>query len=557
LLIDKEKMRILRVGLLVGNVHASKYVHELTAWAAQQPNISICRLIVCGRGRDRTHGPAVSGGPAQGLLDSIARSVLRFQTRIESSRLKKMPLHRDHDRLFDLRELVRERLEVHLLNSSVCAYRLSDEDVQRVRELNCDILIACGPDVLEGDIVSAARFGVIAFQYGQARTHRDAPAGFWEWYYKRPKTGFTLRRLAESGDGETLVRGFYRTQPRFLLNQACLYKKANHHLQDLLSRIAGTGRLPEAELSFFSGAPGFPKAHQSLWSLARFIYEYCENKLLESLRFRETWGISFLHSNWKHANLAESVEVSLPPGRSWNTPFVHTQAGRTCCFVEDDVYATTPRRGRITVLGINGDAAEEIGVCLTEPFHLAFPFLFEYEGNLYMCPESGEAGQIRVYRCTDYPLRWELCSVLMAGVAAVNTMLFERRGKWWMLTNIDRSGTDDCSSELYLFHADSPLGADWKAHPGNPVRIDSEGGRNAGLIQEGGKLFRLGQRQSYEQYGEAIIVFEIEVLTELAYAERPVGEIDASFRKGLRGVHHFSSSGAVTVVDHVSLTRGH
>jgi len=66
------------------------------------------------------------------------------------------------------------------------------------------------------------------------------------------KTGFVIQRLTEDPDrGDALVRGFFRTQKGFLLNQALLYKKANHHLQDLLTRVADTGRLPEPEPSLF------------------------------------------------------------------------------------------------------------------------------------------------------------------------------------------------------------------------------------------------------------------------------------------------------------------
>jgi len=53
-------------------------------------------------------------------------------------------------------------------------------------------------------------------------------------------------------------------------------------------------------------------------------------------------------------------------------------------------------------------------------------------------------------------------------------------------------------------------------------------------------------------YGEGVIVFEITELSESTYLEQPVTEINASFRKGLRGIHHCSTNGTTTVVDHAS-----
>jgi len=169
-----------------------------------------------------------------------------------------------------------------------------------------------------------------------------------------------------------------------------------------------------------------------------------------------------------------------------------------------------------------------------------------------MCPEARESGQIRVYRCTDFPLKWELETVIMEGVPAADTMLFERGGKWWMLTNLDESGAVDHCSELYLFWSDSPLHANWTPHPQNPIRIDACGGRNAGLVVDGEKLFRLAQRQGFDQYGQGLLVFEIKMMSESLFVEEQVAEITPTFRRGVRGTHHLSTDGKTTVIDHES-----
>jgi hypothetical protein len=194
----------------------------------------------------------------------------------------------------------------------------------------------------------------------------------------------------------------------------------------------------------------------------------------------------------------------------------------------------------------------EIGTALYEPFHLSFPFLFTYKGKLFMCPESFESGQIRVYRCTEFPLKWVLESVVMEGVSAADTMLFEKEGKWWLLTSIDESGTGDHCSELYLFSGDSPLSTRWTAHQQNPIRIDSCGGRNAGLIFNGDRLFRLAQCQGFDRYGHSLLVYEVREVSESRYVEDLVARINPNFRKRLLGTHHLSTDGKTTVIDHVS-----
>ena len=48
----------------------------------------------------------------------------------------------------------------------------------------------------------------------------------------------------------------------------------------------------------------------------------------------------------------------------------------------------------------------KIGIALIEEFHLSYPYLFEFKDDLYMCPETGEKGEIRLYKCIDFPLKW-------------------------------------------------------------------------------------------------------------------------------------------------------
>ena len=55
----------------------------------------------------------------------------------------------------------------------------------------------------------------------------------------------------------------------------------------------------------------------------------------------------------------------------------------------------------------------------------------------------------------------------MRELSAADTMLFEKDGKWWMLTNIEPAKMGDHCSELFIFSSDSPLSEDWKLR--NPL----------------------------------------------------------------------------------------
>ena len=433
-------MRALKIGLLVSSTLSNKYEYDLALWARGQANIKISHLIVYARHRDSELGRVADIFLTQGLYALLSKLLFRLIVSVEKLLLKRSNLHSDHYQIFDLGKLVDEVLTISpIVSKSGFVCRFSAEDVERIKALDFDLLIRCGAGILHGDVLHASRLGIISIHHGDNRINRGSPAGFWECYYEWPQTGFIIQRLTEELDaGEVLVRGSFGTRFFYSLNQAHLYKKSNAHLKNLLNRIASTGELPSPENtpSPYSGILyRTPELHQSVAYGFKVLKRIAKRRIPKMLMLREKWGISLLSGKWDKSVLWRSTEVKNPRGRYWADPFLFSYQGRTFCFVEDFVCKTN--RAHITALEIVGTKVVEHGIAVKEPFHLSFPFLFQHKGELYMCPECSESGQIRIYRCTEFPLKWELQKVVMEGVSAADTMLFEKGGKWWMLTSLD------------------------------------------------------------------------------------------------------------------------
>ena len=523
-------MKTLDVGLLVDSVHADKYVAELALWGKSRPEINISHLIVHPYRTRRLR-----------LLPS--RVVFQAILWVERMLLRRGGPHKDHYAVRDLTKIVKRIVQIRpIVSSSGHEYRFADEDVEKIKALDLDLLINCGAHTPHGAILGASRLGVISCFHG----------GFWECYHRRPQTSFVIRRLSERAAGDDLARGSFRTRFYYSLNQANVYKKSVAHLKNLLKTVASSGELPSnggAPRPYPSELHRAPNLPECLVYACKLLRRISIKAVARMPMLRERFGISVLRGKWDQTMSWRIAAASLARGRYWADPFLHTRGGRTFCFVEDLVQKT--EKGHITALELVGTRIVEHGVALQEPFHLSFPFLFEYQGELYMCPESCASRQIRVYRCTEFPLKWKLEKTLMDGVSAVDTMLFAKGGSWWMLTNIDESEAGDHCSELYLFSADSPLSTTWVPHRQNPILIDSIGGRNGGLIIDGERLLRLGQCQGFDQYGQSLRVYEIKEISESRYAEELVAEIKPDFRKGIVGTHHLSTDGRTTVIDHV------
>ena len=122
-----------------------------------------------------------------------------------------------------------------------------------------------------------------------------------------------------------------------------------------------------------------------------------------------------------------------------------------------------------------------------------------------------------------------------------------------MFTNIDPVKDGDNCSELSIFFADSPISNIWKPHAQNPVMIDSGKSRNGGILQDGERIFRVGQAQGYNVYGKRTSINEIIVLDEHHYEERCIRNIEPVFFENLNGTHHLYSNNEITVYDFVSV----
>ena len=53
------------------------------------------------------------------------------------------------------------------------------------------------------------------------------------------------------------------------------------------------------------------------------------------------------------------------------------------------------------------------GMVLGEDFHFSYPQIFEWEGEIYMIPESAEDLSVRLYRASSFPEKWECVGKLL------------------------------------------------------------------------------------------------------------------------------------------------
>ncbi|XP_022880596.1 glycosyltransferase family protein 64 protein C5-like [Olea europaea var. sylvestris] len=177
-----------------------------------------------------------------------------------------------------------------------------------------------------------------------------------------------------------------------------------------------------------------------------------------------------------------------------------------------------------------GATWQHLGIALNEDWHVSYPYVFDYDGSIYMMPEGSWKGELRLYRAIEFPLKWTLDKIIMKK-PLVDSFIIPREGKFWLFGS-DHSGISTQSNgQLEIWYSSSPRGP-WKPHKKNPIfnTDESMGARNGGRpFVYNGNLYRIGQ-DCGETYGRRIRVFRVEVLTteEFKEVEVPLGIEESS-----------------------------
>ena len=177
---------------------------------------------------------------------------------------------------------------------------------------------------------------------------------------------------------------------------------------------------------------------------------------------------------------------------------------------------------------------------------MSYPFVFEWRDETYLLPETAENRTVEVYRAIEFPWRWELASILLKDVTAVDPTIFKYKGKLWLF--VAGIGGVEMHNELSLFFADSLFG-EWWPHPKNPIVSDVRRARPAGsLFYHRDMLIRPGQDCS-GPYGRAITLNRVEVLSETDYREVAFATILPKWMPGICATHTLNQENGYRALD--------
>jgi hypothetical protein len=555
----------LRVGILVDTLRQPLWVMRMLEEVRALPFVDLAVVVLRQAAPEET--PARSGRwpSVRGVWKNRKHLLFSLYSKLDGHLYRGDP---DPFEPVDLTPLIGgvPVVEVRPRMTRFCDY-FEESDCETLRAYDLDVAIRLGFRILKSGALDIARHGVWSYHHGDNHIHRGGPAGFWEVMEGRTHTGSILQVLTdELDDGVVLSRRFGRTDRLSVeSNRSHCYWQSVPMVARKLRELHELGpdalRRPTEEAGYRPYSNRLytkPTNAEMLRPLGRLVGRRLRNHARNLGSFNQ-WILAYrLHRKCDdeaapHASFY-GFNVLLPPrDRFWADPFPVLHDGKHFLFIEEYPYAT--RRGHISVMELKSDRSwSEPRPVLVRPYHLSYPFVFRWQGDHFMVPETENNRTIELYRCTSFPDEWELDTILLRDVSAVDATLFEHGGRWWMFTNMAPQGARDWDEELHLYHAASPRGP-WTPHPRNPIKSDVRSSRPAGRIfSHRGGLYRPAQNCA-ERYGHGITLNRIVKLSPSEYEEVEESNILPHWRPDLLGTHTLNAVPGLTVVDGL-LRRG-
>ncbi len=428
---------------------------------------------------------------------------------------------------------------------------LPADAAEEIRAADLDAILALDRSDWRGALLAAARHGVWSFAWnGQGSERLDAALAM----ALREGDPLICCALEESLAGASptrmpAVKVEIHTSPRSLsITRAKAYDAAAILVPRMLRRLHRGEHASPAGPGVTRAPADEPGNLQSLALTVRLGLRWLHHRL--AIRREGWWFLAMRRCDAATGALAAFRALPAERGHYYADPFLIEKEGKTHLFFED--FDQQTRRGRISHAALDSDGMPSPAAAVLErPYHLSYPFVFAWRGDIWMLPETGENRSVELYRCESFPQGWQLYRTLLQGWRMSDPTLHEdENGRWWLFVLAHEH--QRAPGSLFVFMADTPLGP-WRPHPGNPVQCDIRYARPGGrLFRRDGRLLRPGQDCS-RRYGGALWLMEVVELTAERYREAPYRRLDPLDLPGNLCLHHRDATERFEFVDGMRL----
>lgn len=545
--------RALRVGLLAVDWHQPSWVSAMveSLVAETQLNLQLCLVE-----------PENQVLKDCGLLSRVvARVRLAYRHWIPDSRhIPLGPAPGPHaDEVVDLAPLLKNVPVISLRLASDNCGRIEDQSIATIRSEQFDVLVALGDGPWTGELQRAARWGLWIFRPGFGYAIHGVPAGAWEVMEQQSITIASLQILGlDNASPQFLRRGATSTcQWSIRANWNLMYWHSVRWVAEALRELWRDGEVAW-EAHRLSNKSQFPTLADRTYGrpTARDIRRFARRQQALIAREQEIdrtmmrqWVLLYnLGAPGPATGLSSFKRLTPPTDRVWADPFVVKENDRYVILFEEHLLSR--KHAHLCAMYLEADGTfTQARVILERPYHLSYPFVFKYEHQWYMIPETRGNRSVELYRAIEFPWRWEFYKILISGLEAVDATLWAEGGQWWMFVGVQEKRGAYSWTNLHLYYSEDPVQGAWRPHPLNPVVEDVRSSRPGGcLYRHQGKLIRPAQDGSI-RYGYGLHLNEVVTLTTNYYEERSHLVLTPDWAEDVCGVHTLNHVDMLTMAD--------
>ena len=129
-------------------------------------------------------------------------------------------------------------------------------------------------------------------------------------------------------------------------------------------------------------------------------------------------------------------------------PLLFEHKGKIWLFVE--AYNYSSNKGEIGVFDVIDGEPHNFRIIITTARHMSYPFVFNYNEEYYMIPETGAAKEIVLYKAYSFPDVWKREKVLLSGAVYRDTTVFPNQNGTFTLFTYRQIGTNGLLVKYYV-----------------------------------------------------------------------------------------------------------
>lgn len=264
-------------------------------------------------------------------------------------------------------------------------------------------------------------------------------------------------------------------------------------------------------------------------------------KILKKVFIGGTWYVGLRTIGASQENRYHKINV--PDGQWLADPFLFEENGKHYLFCEH--YDESLNRAGISCFEIVDGEAQAGRFIIDNPYHMSYPCVFKLKSRYFMIPESSANNTLDLYESSDFPYIWEHRKTLLTGEKYVDSTVYFQDDKCIL---ISYKKTKDGWSLVFFILNEDDLSLTKLFEKNFTTNI----GRPAGfLFKEKERLIRPAQDCS-KKYGEKIIFYQVEKVSEDSFNEHKVGEMqvkDIEFAFKVNRVHTINRDNKYEVID--------